>query len=173
MTITECAKYYQKFINCTCRLTLENDMVIVFQFKRHHFKHLLGLEKLTDIDIIQNSSANVIYKRLLSDDKLAAIIRKSHHYDLIENRLKYFDSLEEILHGKIIIDFEPSFVQDGTLLLNTDYILYLKKDGGYVNFTIGGGINGHYPETFFFEPSNKYITDQTLLDVVSVEIIPK
>ena len=171
MTIEECARYYGKFIGHTYKLTLENGLAVSIRFDKCYFKHLLGLEKLADIPMLSTISANAVYKKLLCEEKLASAIHRSHHFKKISDRLEYFGFMDEILHSKIIIDFDPSIVQNGTFLRNTDYILYLKKHKGYINFTIGGGLDGHYPETFFFEPSKRYITGQTLLDIVDVEII--
>lgn len=172
MTASECAAYYQNFIGSTCKLTLENGLIISFPFKRSHFKHLLGLEKLKDIPNMQSGAANAVFKNILAG-KLDNAISKSAFYHLIEDRLKYFNLLDDILHSKIVIDFEPSIVQDGTHLSNTAYILFLRKNNGYINLTLGEGFDGYYPETFFFEPSKRYISEQTLLDIISVEIIPK
>lgn len=172
MTASECAAYYQNFIDNTCKLTLENGLIVSFSFKRHHFKHLLGLQKLDDLSDLQSLSANVLFKKVLSG-KLDDRISKSFFFNKIEDRLKYFNLFNNVLHGQIIIDFEPSIVQDGTLLTQTVYILYLRNGNGYINLAIGEGLDGFYPETFFFEPSKRYISEQQLLDVVSVELIPK
>ena len=171
MTIEECAQFYNNFIGRTYILTLENDLTVNFRFSKLHFKHLMGLEKLTDISVLSSLSADATFKKILNDKKLVAAIHRSHHFDKISDRLKYFCFMDEILRGKIIINFDPSIVQNGTFLRNTDYILYLKKQGGYINFTLGGGLDGHYPETFFFEQSKRYITGQNLLDIMNVEII--
>lgn len=171
MTIDECAHFYNNFVGRTYVLTLENGLVVSIRFDIYHFKHLLGLEKLIDIPALSSMSATAVFKKLLDDEKLVAAMHRSHHFDKIADRLKYFHFINDLLHSKIIIDFDPSLVQGGTYLRSTDYILYLKKHGGYINFTIGGGLGGHYPETFFFERSKRYITDQCLLDIVDVKIM--
>ena len=73
---------------------------------------------------------------------------------------------------KIIIDFDKNLL-DKTNLINTVYILFKHKKDGYVHLTLGDKGKGIYPETFFYENSKRYTSEQTLLDIIDIEILDK
>lgn len=170
-TPQQCAFVYESLLENIYCLTLENGQTLDIRFKKEYFKHLLGLHKLTDIRQLSNMSARLVYKEILSGASLLESIRKSAKYSLILDRIDYFCFLPTLMHGKIIVNFDTRVVDGETHLHNTDLILYRKIGNGYVHLTIGENLDGYYPETFFYEPTKKYITGQTLLDVVKTEIL--
>lgn len=82
--------------------------------------------------------------------------------------------IPELLKSKIIVNFDASKIPDDytSKLTNTKYILYRKIDGVKVaHLTLSEGTKTYFPETFFVEPSNIYLTDQTFYDIKKVEVI--
>ena len=71
--------------------------------------------------------------------------------------------------NKIIINFNKELVSD-TKLDNTKFIFYKNESVGYSMLTIGKKSKQYYPETFFYEDSNRYINEQILLDIVDISV---
>lgn len=175
-TIEECVNIFEKLLFKRYIFLLENDIEIELFFQKGYFYHMLGLEKLVDIMQL-NGSASKIYKDIQKGRISHKLIKKSSHYDTIRERIKYFDYIPDLLHSsKIIIDFDKSLLKNknGTeysKLINTKYILFRRVDSGYIHLTIGQKSKEAYPETFFYEPSKRYISEQNLLSIRNVRII--
>jgi len=171
-SIQQCAEIYRGLTSSIVRVTLENDQVLEIIFSSENFKHLIGLHKLTDIRSISDMPAKMAFKSALKGEISKKAIN-SKRYHLIQKRIMYFPLITALLSSKVIIDFDTSLVPGGTELSNTDYMFYRIIPDGVVHLTITEGFKGFHPESFFFDPSKKYISDQQLLDIVSVELIPK
>lgn len=170
--VQQCAEIYKGLSQSIVKVTLENDIVLEITFDIKSFKHLMGLHKLTDIRGITDMPPSKIFRESLNGGISQKVI-KSQRYHLIENRVTYFPLVTALLTSRVIIDFDASLVAGGTELTNTDYMFYKQLPAGVVHLTITEGFKGYYPESFFFDASKKYISGQTLLDIVSVEITPK
>lgn len=168
-TILECASLYESLLYKEFILTLENGTVINIIFEKRNFYHLLGLHKLYDIDVLKGNKIQ-IYNKIFNEIITDKHIKKSSFYNKIENRVKYFDIVPELLNSKIIIDFDPMLLGN-TELKNTKYILYRKHQFGYSHLTIGNKNGKLYPETFIVENSKRYINGQTLLDIIHVKVV--
>lgn len=176
--IQECAKLYKSLIGKDFIFTLGNNVKFKLYFKPSNFHHLLGLGKLTDIKGVWNGNPSNVFKEILDGQISIETIKKSTKYYKIANRVKHFEKTTDMLDkekSKIIIDFNRDLVS-GTELINTKYILYRDISlydegiGGYANLTIGEKQNKIYPETFFYEDSKKYISEQILLDIIDIEV---
>lgn len=173
--IQECAKYYKTLMRKDYIFTLENGVVFKIFFKPSNFYHLIGLHKLKDVKQLteHHNSLDNIYKDILSGRISVQTIENSVFYSQIKDRVEYFEKITDMLDkhkSKIIIDFDPKLIE-GTELKNTEYILYRHLNSGYANLTIGKRNGNTYPETFFAEDSKRYISEQTLLDIVNIEVI--
>lgn len=173
--IQDCAKLYKTLLNKTFYFTLENNTKFKLYFKAENFVHIIGLHKLTDLKLTEQYSSKVLFKKILSGDISNKLIKNSVNYHKISNRICYFENILDMLNknnSKIIIDYDKSLVND-TKLINTKYILYKTIDGSYLMLTIGDQGKGEYPETLFFEITKKYISGQTLLDIVDINVIER
>ncbi len=63
-TINEFARLYKTLLNKKYFFTFEQNIYFILEFKPDNFYHLIGLEKLTDLTILQNKSAKKIFKDL-------------------------------------------------------------------------------------------------------------
>ena len=80
----------------------QNTIEMVLKFDANNFKHLLGLHKLKDLPIHNNTSV-YIYKQALDGDLTYEQISKSDYFKDIEPRFKYFSYIKEIvLTSKIL-----------------------------------------------------------------------
>ena len=176
--IQECAIFYNSLIDKDYIFTLENGIKFKLYFKPSNFYHLMGLHKLNDVRLLKINSYNKIYKDILSGIISVKTIENSAFYYKIADRVEHFGKITDMLDkekSKIIIDFNRELI-GGTELINTKYILYRdialydEEKSGYANLTIGERQEKIYPETFFYEKSKRYISEQILLDVTDIKI---
>lgn len=139
------------------------------------FLHLIGLHKLTDIQIIQfwqdpNNKAvkrRDVIKQIIDERLTDSVIRSSVKFPQIQDRYDYFcyDNLTTLNYTDAVINFNP-FVINSTL--KADYILYEERPKNeYNHMTIAVDNTGgyRYVESFFHESSTKYITGQKIVKV--------
>lgn len=177
MGVKDCFNIYNELLNKKYILHIEDDLQLELTFSKDNLKHLLGLHKLRDVSFT-NNEALVVYKLIKNGIINDSILRKSSDYSRIEERIIYFHIIPVLLHSKIIIDFDPSKIPDKTYtskLKNTKYILCNRLENGFVvHLTLAEreyNTFRYYPETFFIEHSNMYISDQELKNITKIEII--
>ncbi len=175
--IQECAVAYATLLNKNYVFKIEGNITFEIKFSTSNFHHLLGLHKLKDLPRLLNLKPKNVYAKILSGEISAEFIEKSVHYPKIADRIKYFEHIFDVLNKekcKIIIDFDSSKVQN-CKLSDTKYILYFEiLRRNYFLLTLGQARrNIIYPETIMFEPSAKYNSEQTLLDVYDIQVLTK
>ena len=181
MDIYECFELFNSLINKKFVLHIEDGSVLEFSFTKANLKHFLGLQKLSDIKLLERKP-QVIYNLIADKTITNKLISKSIYYNKIEDRLLYFYLIPKLLQSKIIIEFDSSLCSFrdaySTKLENTDYILYknmLEIDVvAHLTLSIINTTKERtlcYPETFFVEHSKRYISGQKLLNILSVEVI--
>lgn len=175
-TISECAKLYETILKKEYIFTIENNIKISIYFSASNFYHLLGLEKLSDITQFKGKKPNQIYKQILNGRITDTLVSNSKYYYLIESRVKNFETFLDLLSfdksNKIIIDFDLNKLDFKTKLIFTKYILYKRSNTDYIHLTIGLK-NKLYPETFIVENGSTYVSGQTMLDILSIDVIEK
>ncbi len=175
-TISECAKLYETILRKEFIFTIENNIKISIYFSTSNFYHLLGLEKLSDITQLKGKKPNQIYKQILNGRITDTLISNSKYYNLIASRVKNFETLLDLLSfdqsNKIIVDFDLNKLDFKTKLTFTKYILYKRSNKDYIHLTIGLK-NKLYPETFIVENGSTYVSGQTMLDILSIDVIEK
>ena len=174
---------YKDISNYRIRYTLENGEKIDFKLKQTDFPHLIGLHKLIDIPIIGQfndiSNTTVSAKFLISKIKKESqlteqIIKNSVYFSNIEKRYENF-SKENILtltYTDAIVNFNASLI--GSKLL-ADYILFENRQSqGYNYLSVAKDAKQkRYAESFFYNPTDIYIRNQTIEKVIKVEIYDK
>lgn len=174
--IKECANLYKQLLNKSYTFKLENDIEFTIHFNSSNFFHLIGLHKLTDLERITNNSKSVIFKKILKGDISQKYIEKSDYYKKIVNRIKYFENILDMFDinkTKIIVDFDPLLLDFDSELQYTKYILYKKLDNGCTHTTIGQENEKLYAETFFYDPTYHYLSEQDLLNIESITVIDR
>lgn len=175
MGVSQCFAVYNTLLNKKYVLTLEGNIKIELFFSKKNLKHLLGLHKLTDIELVSKRSGAVVYQLIKNETINDALLQSSIQYNKIAERILYFYLIPILLNSKIIIDFDPQKIPDAYVskLKKTDYVLYKYIDGNTIaHLTLSAaGFQKYYPETFFVEHSKMYLSDQKLLDVLRVDII--
>lgn len=169
--LSECIQAYERLLYKEYILTLENGMLINLRFETNQFSHLIGLHYLTDVRQVQKTPVNgaaAIYQNLKKGRICYADLQKSALFDHIANRIEYFPHVNELLEQKIIIDFDRRKVKKTDF--KAKYILYKPHELGYLHLCLAENAKIFYPESYIYEPSKYYISEQTLLDIVNVEI---
>ncbi len=163
---------YMRLVNCTVVYTLNTGTIIRFSYKKENFVHLLGLHKLTDLQLIQfwldksNPSVKLgtLMKRIQSSTFTDKMVKSSVHYHKIQTRYENFnyDNLTTLHYTDVIVNFNPSLINSK---LKSDYILFEEKSPGKYNhmgIALDSDNSYRYVETFFHETTDKYIAGQTI-----------
>lgn len=166
---------YMRLVGCVARYELSDGTVIEVTYKEENFLHLLGLHKIVDIQLIQfwldrnNKTVKLIdvIKGIKNGTLTDAMVKGSHFYQKIQDRYENFsyDNLTTLIYTDAIIDFDATVIHSK---IKSDYILYEeKKQGEYNHMGIAKDVlsGTRYVETFFYEPSDKYIIGQKTVKV--------
>ena len=171
---------YRSIINYRIRYEFEDDSAIEFKLKQSDFPHLLGLNKLIDIPIIrqfndiknQTVSAKFLISKIKKEELLTeSTVKSSLYFPKIQDRYENFckENLLSITYTDAIIDFNPALLGSD---LKARYILFEEKGIGTYNHLCIAQTLSHenYIESFFYEPSNRYLKGQKIIKVKKVII---
>ena len=171
---------YKSIVNYKVRYEFENGKVMEFVPKKNNFPHLIGLHKLVDIPIIRQfndkNNHSVGAKFLISKIKQEKIlteetVKNSVYFPDIEDRYNKFskDNILSLSYTDMIVDFDPTQMNSR---LKARYVLYEEKDPGtYNHLSIAETEkNEKYLESFFYEPSDLYLRNQTKIKIKTVKI---
>lgn len=166
------AENYSKYINCNYTFVLECKIDITVAFRSINYYHLAGLQYLTDIAQVdktrKNNSVINIYKNILKGKITQDVIEKSSYYKKIEDRLKYFCKMDDVIYSKVIVDFDYTKVPKTEIL--SKYLLYRQYEDGYAMLGLKYDFKNdiYVPETFMFSEHDYYIKDQISYDIKDV-----
>ena len=174
---------YRDISNYRIKYTLANGDVIDFKLKQTNFPHLIGLHKLVDIPLIgqfndvSNStvSAKFLISKIKKESQLTEnIIKNSVYFPDIAQRYQNFskENLLTLTYTDAIVDFDASLISSK---LRGDYILFEnQKSQGYNYLSVAKDTQQkRYAESFFYNPSDRYIRNQKIVKVSKVEIYDK
>ena len=166
---------YMRLENCRAEYLLANGQTIESIYKEENFAHLLGLHKLIDIQIIQfwqdRSNKKIKLSNVLRQIKNStltdAMVKASSFYPKIKERYESFsyNNLTSLNYTDAIINFNPSVMNSK---LKSDYILFEEKQPNHYNhlaIALDTKSGTRYFETFFHEPTNNYLTGQTIVPI--------
>lgn len=180
-SIEKSVEVYERLRTHKYKITVENGISFVLEFKKKRYHHLAGFQHLKDkphlSTLVRDKAAfyNALSKKGFTEQE----IMSSQKFSLIKERLDFFEELVSIMdagEGRIIIDYDQSKVKNSEI--KAKFMLY-KRSGipfkkefccfslfiGYDDFT-----KEYYPATYIVEHSNKYTDDQTHL-YCKIEII--
>ena len=168
---------YIRLKNCRAEYLLSNGMVIDFTYKEENFIHLLGLHKLTDIQLIQlfNDKSNkkvkskYIISRIKKNKFPDAMVKSSVFYGKISERYESFsyDNLTTLTYTDAVINFNPALIKSK---IKSDYLLFeekTNKEYNHLGIAIDITTKKRYIETFFHQESDMYIKGQQIVKVES------
>lgn len=179
--IEKSLEVYEKLRTHKYRITVENGISFVLDFKKKRYHHLAGFQHLKDKPhlsaLVKDKTA--FYNALSRQEITEQEVVSSQKYFLIEERFRFFDQLAEIMaegEGRIIIDYDQAKVKGSDI--KAKFLLYkrsgtpFKEDFCCFSLFIGydDRTKEYYPATYIVEHSNKYTNDQTPL-LCTIEII--
>lgn len=154
---------------------LNNSTEFKLVCKNTNLPHLLGLNKLIDFDVIVklNDKTNYrvtsknIYRDLVRENMTYDTISRSSYFDKIEERIKYFHHVENLVFEKVIIDFDKSKLKKTKI--KADILLYKKVDNNELILCLVKNDKGNYsPETFLVHPNDYYTKGQTKIPIEKI-----
>ena len=161
------------------KITVENGMEILLRFERERYHHLAGFQHLTDLpDVADPISKHKFYNDLRRGKISQEKIKKSELYGEIQERITFFDKLEEIMapgEGRIIVEFDKNKTDT---VIKAKFHLFQREGnpfkGEAVFFTLFIDTeygDTYFPVTYVVEHSNMYMREQTLYDC-TIERLP-
>ena len=171
---------YMRLKNCRVEYLLSNGSMIDFTYKEENFIHLLGLHKLTDIQLIQlfNDKNNkvvqtkYVIKRIKTSRFTDSMVKASVFYNDIAARYESFsyDNLTTLNYTDAVINFDPTLIKSK---IRSNYLLFEKKlNTEYNHLGIVADLTKgkNYIETFFHQANDMYIKGQQIVKVKSFTI---
>ena len=182
--LLQAAIQYENLLHKDFIYLLEQDLSITVNFQPQHFHHLLGLQKLTDIDQVQKTvksdkhaprnDARDIYKNIRQGLISFEDISKSVYFKTIENRLEQFSQINRIVEfEKIIIDFNTKLLGFDSNLKKAQYLLHKQSNTGlYLNLFLGhDSTKPNKQLTFITSSTDQYIFGQKSLKILDLKTI--
>ena len=168
---------YIRLKNCRAEYLLSNGIIIDFTYKEENFIHLLGLHKLTDIQLIQlfNDKSNkkvqtkYIISRIKKNKFTDAMVKASVFYPDIKSRYESFsyDNLTTLTYTDAVVNFNPALINSK---IKSDYILFEQKinnEYNHLGIAEDSITKKRYIETFFHQTTDMYIKGQAIVKVKS------
>lgn len=168
---------YIRLKNCRAEYLLSNGTTIEFTYKEENFVHLLGLHKLVDIQLIQlfndknnkKVRAKYIISRIKKSKFTDAMIKASAFYTDIAERYENFsyENLTTLTYTDAVINFNPSLIKSK---IKSDYLLFeekANKEYNHLGIALDTLTGNRYIETFFHQPTDMYISGQTVVKIKS------
>lgn len=170
---------YLRLVGCRVVYAFAEGSKIDFTFEKENFIHLAGLHKLKDIQLIQfyNDKSNKsvkakdILRKIKNEDLTEAMVMGSCYFPQIEKRYNNltYDKLSSMSYTDAIINFNPVPLNSS---IKSDYLLFEQEGDCYnhLGIALDNTVQKRYIETFFHEPSKKYITGQTVEKIVQFSL---
>lgn len=170
---------YLRLVGCRVVYALNDGTNIDFTYEKENFIHLAGLHKLKDIQLIQfyNDKSNKtvkakdVLRKIKNEDFTEVMVKGSSEFPKIEERYNNltYDKLTSMSYTDAIINFNPAPLNSS---IKSDYLLFEQEGSGYNHLGIAfdNTVPKRYIETFFHEPSKKYIAGQTVVKIVQFSL---
>lgn len=155
----------------------EDKRTLHLVFKKANFPHLLGITKLKDLTKIAGAKTSALYNKIkrgeITYDYLATSALFA--YCDVGRRIEDFAKISQLIQGlcdrKVIIRF--NLKRAGTMI-EADFLLYIKEQPKIICLFIVedyGNAGTYVPMSFFGTDNERYLRNQTVYDVLAVEIV--
>ena len=168
---------FKKLNNFVFSYVLDNGTNISFKISQFNFAHLIGIHKLIDLPIVgkfnnptdYSVTSKVINKLIRNEVITEDVLKSSSHFCEIENRYNFLTSenLLSLSFNEVIINFNRTILRT---ILRSNYIFVESKNGGYLHLGIVFDGRIYVPETFFFDTTDYYKRNQTVIKIKKITI---
>ena len=176
--LKRCIKSCKKLVNWTFILTLGYKGKLTtkqIKFQSYSLPHLFGIHKLNDL----NSKSKRIIKREINDLELSdtsiQIIKNSHFYSEISERLEILTKMYDIFNDKNIkVHFHSNRYAGMRTKIKWDYLINfeLNNRNGYIFFVCDKGFKDNLVcDSLFFNNTSKYEAGQKRYVVLKINLI--
>ena len=175
--LQRCARAFQRLINTQYKIVVGrkgNVSKITLNFSETEFVHLAGLHKLVDNEFFRTSSRKKVFDYALDGKINYNTLTKSENFDLVEERVEYFEFLESILDSNEII-FKYNSKKQVFSLIQADYILQSSLDSRdiYIFLDKLENSDSHFCRSFFPKGDKDYTVGQTKYTLLYKEKVNK
>lgn len=172
MNLKPYADYYEKYLKKNILVTAgKKGKLYSFKlvFLEDHFYHLLGFQKLIDLDISRLKRKNVFYRDVYSGRRADIAIEESKYFEEMKNRLSSFYFMNELLGQEIIIRFDR---RKAYTSIHAQLLFFMKYQADYIHLFFKENQGKYHPCSLFRDSSSKYISNQEICKILNIEILP-
>lgn len=135
-------------------------------FAKEHFMHLIGLHKLTDLQI-QRHRKDHMYEMVLEGKLTYDYIKKSVFFPDIEERIILFPVLETALDSNELMIKYKQGIAGGTIISAAYIIVYHYENTTLHYFVDEDGNTGrYYGKSFFGRKDDKFLKNQQTFKIL-------
>ncbi len=169
--LQECAVSFEKLFHKNYVITAGRKgklVTITIIFQAEHFHHLIGLHKLIDLPQISKAkNKTIIFHNVKSAKITYDEIKSSIYIEEVDQRMKYFTNIENLLNSKIIIKFDK---RKAYTSINAKFLIYELYEGIYIHlFFEPKNQELHIPCAFFPREDAKFVNQQEIFTVLKIE----
>lgn len=172
MNLKPYADYYKQYLKKDIIITAgKKGKVYTFKlvFLEDHFYHLLGFQKLIDLDISRLKRKNIFYRDVYSGRRADIAIEESRYFNEVKNRLSSFFFINELLGQEIIIRFDR---RKAYTSINAHLLFFMKYQIDYIHLFFKENNGLYHPCSLFRDSSTKYTANQEVCKILDLKIIP-
>ena len=175
--LQRCALAFRRLIDTRYKIIIGRKgraTEIILDFSETEFVHLAGLHKLKDNDFIRTASRDKVFDYALNGRISYDTLTKSKNFDLIKERIDYFEFLESILDRNDII-FKYNSNKNVFSMIQADYLLQSEHDSRciYIFLDRLENTGSHFCRSFFPKGDKDYTVGQTKYTLLYKEKINK
>lgn len=155
-------KYEYRIVAGSKKTLLE----MVLFFAKGHFMHLIGLHKLTDLQL-QRYSKEKLYDMIMNDEITYEYLQKSIFFSEVKDRIELFPLLEIALDSnEVMIKYRKGFAR-GTLISAT-YIIVYEHEGVNLHYFVDedADTGKYFGKSFFGRTDDKFLRNQQTFKVL-------
>ena len=162
--LQRCAVAFSELLNVQYKIILgrKGQLInITLGFDETQFVHLAGLHKLTDNEFFRTASRKKVFNAALNGSISYEIVAKSSNFNEIQDRIEYFEFLEEMLDSNNII-FRYNSKRNVFSLIQADYLMQSQYNCSDVYIFIDKLKNSdvHFCRSFFPKGDKDYTAGQ-------------
>ena len=162
--LQRCALAFQKLIDTQYEIIIGRKgktTRIVLNFSATEFVHLAGLHKLIDNEFFRTTSRKKVFDYALNGKITYDALTKSENFNLVKERIEYFEFLESILDSNEIV-FKYNSKKQVFSLIQAEYLLQSSHNSRdiYIFLDRLENSDSHFCRSFFPKDNKDYSAGQ-------------